>query len=312
MHPKVFLSHATEDKERFVLQFAKKLRDQGIDIWLDKWEMLPGDSLVEKIFEEGIKSAQAIIVVLSEISVNKPWVKEELNVAIVKRINDRIKLIPVIIDNCQVPESLSSILWIKIDDLTEYDAELKQIIHSIYGVSSKPSLGPPPKFAQLDIDTIPGFTQLDTLVLKTSCEIAIEKERPAINTKEILDIIDLDGSLKSEIYDSLDILDRKGLIKSEGGMEGISIFFITTHGFNQYARLFIPHLNLIYNEVISQIVNLKNTENKSISKEINQPVMIVNNILEVLAWNGLIKIHTYMGGNIKIFNISPELKRMLE
>lgn len=38
--------------------------------------MLPGDSLVDKIFEEGLKEAQAVIVVLSRISVEKPWVRE--------------------------------------------------------------------------------------------------------------------------------------------------------------------------------------------------------------------------------------------
>ena len=57
MNPKVFISHASEDKERFVMNFASKLRANGVDAWLDKWEMLPGDSLVDKIFEEGIKEA---------------------------------------------------------------------------------------------------------------------------------------------------------------------------------------------------------------------------------------------------------------
>lgn len=79
MPPKVFLSHAGEDKERFVVEFAKRLREKGVDAWFDKWEILPGDSLVDKIFEEGLKDADAIIVVLSENSINKPWVREELN-----------------------------------------------------------------------------------------------------------------------------------------------------------------------------------------------------------------------------------------
>ena len=77
MAPKVFLSHASEDKDRFVLAFATKLRQNGIDVWLDKWEMLPGDSLVDKIFEEGLKEASAVIVVVSRHSITKKWVKEE-------------------------------------------------------------------------------------------------------------------------------------------------------------------------------------------------------------------------------------------
>jgi TIR domain len=115
MNPKVFVSHASEDKDRFVLGFARKLRESGIDAWLDKWEMLPGDSLVEKIFEEGLKEASAIIIVLSGNSVNKPWVKEELNASIMSKLNKGSKIIPVVLDDSDVPESLKSTLWEKIN-----------------------------------------------------------------------------------------------------------------------------------------------------------------------------------------------------
>src|SRR6185503_12058910 len=108
MNPRVFLSHASEDKERFVLGFDLKLRGKGVDVWLDKWEILPGDSLVEKIFEEGIKGAQAVIVVVSKNSADKVWVREELNAAVVRNIEGISKLIPVVIDDCVVPEALRS------------------------------------------------------------------------------------------------------------------------------------------------------------------------------------------------------------
>lgn len=109
------------------------MRSKGIDAWIDKWEMLPGDSLVRKVFEEGIKNAQAVIVVLSRYSVEKPWVREELDVSMVKKINEGSKLIPVIIDDCQIPMCLQAIVWQKIENLNNYDAELERIIMSIYG-----------------------------------------------------------------------------------------------------------------------------------------------------------------------------------
>src|SRR5215210_1740424 len=113
-NPKVFISHAGEDKDRFVLDFARKLRSKGIDAWVDRWEMLPGDSIVDKIFEEGIAQAQAMVVVVSEYSVNKPWVREELNAGMVRKINGVSRLIPVVIgdvDDSQIPESLKTTLW---------------------------------------------------------------------------------------------------------------------------------------------------------------------------------------------------------
>lgn len=106
--PKVFVSHASEDKDRFVVEFARRLRENGVDAWLDQWEMKPGDSLVDKIFEEGLKEARAVIVVLSTVSVEKPWVREELNTLMVNRISRGTRLIPVVIDDCEVPESLRS------------------------------------------------------------------------------------------------------------------------------------------------------------------------------------------------------------
>src|SRR5437867_4102745 len=141
MNPKVFVSHASEDKDQFVLAFALKLRNNGVDAWVDRWEMLPGDSLVDRIFEQGIKNAQAIIVVISTNSIKKKFVREELNAALVKRINEASKLIPVIIDDCEIPESLKSTVWEKIRDLNNYDAEFERILLSIYGKYDKPALG---------------------------------------------------------------------------------------------------------------------------------------------------------------------------
>jgi hypothetical protein len=34
--PKVFLSHASEDKDHFVLDFARQLREKGVDVWVDQ------------------------------------------------------------------------------------------------------------------------------------------------------------------------------------------------------------------------------------------------------------------------------------
>jgi TIR domain len=76
--PIAFISHATEDNAGFVLQFAIELRKNGIEAWVDQWEIRAGDSLIQRIFEEGIRNASVVIVVLSKISVNKRWVEKNL------------------------------------------------------------------------------------------------------------------------------------------------------------------------------------------------------------------------------------------
>ncbi len=49
--PKAFISYATEDKARFVVPFATRIREQGVNAWVDQWEIKAGESLVDRIFE---------------------------------------------------------------------------------------------------------------------------------------------------------------------------------------------------------------------------------------------------------------------
>ena len=133
--PPVFLSHASEDKERFAIPFAKGLRRNGIDVWLDKWEILPEDSLVDKIFEEGLREATAVVIVLSAVSVTKKWVREELNAAIVSRISKKTRIIPIVLDDCDVPEALKSTVWERVELPGGIDDAVEKITRAIFDIS---------------------------------------------------------------------------------------------------------------------------------------------------------------------------------
>ncbi len=37
-NPRVFISHASDDNDSFVISFAKRLLEQGVDAWVDKWK----------------------------------------------------------------------------------------------------------------------------------------------------------------------------------------------------------------------------------------------------------------------------------
>src|SRR3972149_2817783 len=115
-HPKVFISHAGEDKKRFVEPFATKLREKGVDPWASFWEINLGDSLIFKIFNEGIEGSKVFIVVLSKNSIDKPWVKKELSIGIVQQINNKSKIIPIVLDDVEVPLALQDTAYQKIKD----------------------------------------------------------------------------------------------------------------------------------------------------------------------------------------------------
>jgi hypothetical protein len=317
MNPKVFVSHASEDKERFVLGFATKLRAKGIDAWLDKWEILPGDSLIDKLFEEGIKNAQAVIVVVSNFSVNKPWVREELNAATVKRINGKSKLIPVVIDDCQAPEALQSTVWEKVKDLNNYDAELERIVSAIYEYREKPPLGSPPAYSQTIVDLIPGLTNVDSLVFKLACEDSIKNSHEFIGGVDGLfekaKAVDIPAE---EFYESLEILNSRAYIKGgkvHDGTNRIRHFRITSWGFEQYARAYVEDYDKVIESVGLQIVNLRQNRTIEIAAKLSQPLMLVNHIVGSFEGRGWVRVIKETGGdfNRHIYEVSPELKRIL-
>jgi hypothetical protein len=311
-HPKVFVSHASEDKERFVLNFATRLRKRGIDAWGDGWEMLPGDSLIDKIFEEGIKSAQAMIVVLSRFSVEKPWVREELNAGMVKRIEEeRFRIIPVVIDDCEVPVALRSTLWQRIEDLQDYDQELDRLVAAIYCHSQKPPLGPPPRYAQLRIDNLPGLTRTDTLVLKAACEASLEAGRKMVGMDQLVDSVSELGISKEAVAESVQMLDDRSFVSNMivTGGGNIRAFAITTHGFESFAKAFLPGFDEVINQSLVSIVNhdLKNSE--AVAAHLNKSETLVKYALEVLANRGFLKVFWTGGGGILVQTVTVKGKR---
>lgn len=311
MNPKAFISHASEDKERFVVNFATKLRSKGIDAWLDQWEMLPGDSLIDKIFEEGIKNADAFIIVLSQNSVNKPWVREELNAGFVKRLNTKAKIIPVIIDDCEVPECLKSTLWERIQSIESYDENLNRIAQSIYGVSEKPRLGNPPNYIKTVIDTLPGLSKVDTIILNRSCEIIMSEGDKTITFSELSASLRDYGISDDQIIESIEILDSRGFVKAQRVLGGQIVFFSITHsGFDLFVRNNILDYDLIVKEVCLKILNDDLMVNHQIAEATNNPIALINHIIEHIELKGLVKTIKAMENFYKIHYVSPELRRM--
>lgn len=311
MTPKVFMSHASDDKERFVIPFATKLQARGIDVWLDKWEMLPGDSLVDKIFEEGIKEADAFIIVLSAVSILKPWVREELNASFIKRLDGKCKIIPVVIDEIVVPECLKSTVWERIESLDDYEDSIERIVNAVFGHRTKPPIGQPPKYIQTDITEMPGLNRVDTIVLQEACKLAIDCSDAMVNSANLFDRINAYEITETDFFDTLKILDSKGMIRAEVVLRGeIPCFFLTTQGFDIYCRTNITDFERISREAALAIVNHGLMDSAQISSQIGQPTLIVEHILEIMKENSLLKL-SRTKDRTHIFNVSPALKRNL-
>jgi len=312
--PKAFISHASEDKGRFVFGFAAKLREKGIDAWLDKWELLPGDSLVEKIFEEGIKNANAFIVILSSNSVNKPWVREELDAGMIKKIEKTCRLIPVVIDDCEIPTTLKHLLWVKVHNLVDYNNEILQIANTIFGIIDRPPLGSAPKHTAIAIvDYLPALTKTDNVVfgslgrhylqenIKLLCSEPIYKELRAIDLTD------------DEINESLEILAGRGYIKLEreiGGSDEFGAIELYTSALDIFFRNELPGYNDMIVNLASKVVNEGMKTNDALQNATGVTPAVVNHVLDLFEQRGLVDLAKTIGAT-HIVSVSPALKRML-
>lgn len=312
--PKVFLSHASEDKKRFVIPFATELRKQGIEVWLDKWEILPGDSLVDKIFEEGLKEADAVIVVLSRLSVEKPWVKEELNAAVVGRIAKKTKLIPVVIDDCEIPESLRSLVWERVADMNNFGPELGRVVAAIFEHYDKPALGTAPSYLAERLQ-VPGLTTADTVVLRALYDEAVS----GAETYYRWDAAHLPDQLESlqaeQILDALEILEHQGyleIVRVLGGMpRGISIIQPTLSGFLIYANTFMPRIEDDVRRTALSILNERAQSDSDVEKATGLAPFVIDQILSLFESRRWVQLTRTMGAT-HILGVSPLLKRQFE
>jgi len=75
--PKIFISHASEDKESFVGPLAVELRNH-MEVWFDEFELKLGASLRSSI-DNGLRTSDFGVVVLSPHFFGKKWTVAEVN-----------------------------------------------------------------------------------------------------------------------------------------------------------------------------------------------------------------------------------------
>ena len=123
---KVFLCHASGDK-RAVRDLCRRLRSDGIAPWLAEEDLLPGQDWRLEI-SKAVRSSDVIIICLSSRAVTKAGyfqkeIKYALDVAD-KQPEGAIFLIPLRLEECEVPERLRRWQWVDLFGETGYERSL--------------------------------------------------------------------------------------------------------------------------------------------------------------------------------------------
>lgn len=135
----VFVSHNWADKP-FARKLAGDLECHGVRVWIDEGEIKVGDSLIQKI-RDGIDDVEYVVVILSQASINSPWVQSEIDVAMNQQINEkRVKVLPIMREKVDIPGFLLGKLYADFTNEDDYERSFEILVRSIGVVFNKRSL----------------------------------------------------------------------------------------------------------------------------------------------------------------------------
>jgi hypothetical protein len=148
-HYDVFLSHSSPDKPT-VEELARRLKQNGIEPFLDKWNLIPGQPWQEALEEALTRSASCTVL----IGPGKlgPWQNEEMRVALDRRVRasrGKFPVIPVLLPGAIRPDDeelslfLQRLTWVEFPQTLDDEGAFHRLVCGIRGLSPGPGPGQP-------------------------------------------------------------------------------------------------------------------------------------------------------------------------
>jgi hypothetical protein len=164
--PKVFISYSYDNEEHknWVLQLATRLRSNGIDVILDRWNNKLGSDLAS-FMERGLSKSQRVICICSDKYVNKAnekkggtgYEKQIMTAELIKDQNNNW-IIPLIKNNLgekKIPTFLNGRIYIDFEESNLYECKYEELLRDLL---DEPIL-PIPLIGKNPFQTVKEFAQ---------------------------------------------------------------------------------------------------------------------------------------------------------
>jgi hypothetical protein len=120
---KYFISYAREDKE-FVLKLATRLRGEGVEVWLDKLELVAGQQWDREI-EEALEACRGMLVVMSPEAMASKNVRDEWSYA----LDEEKLVVPILLRRTTIPVRLRRLHYI--DFSAEFESRFTHLLRAL-------------------------------------------------------------------------------------------------------------------------------------------------------------------------------------
>ena len=162
--PKVFASysHDSDDHKKWVRDLCTKLRENGVDVTLDQWDLGPGDDRIS-FMEKGVTNFDRVLVICTDDYVTKANARErgagyEGYIITTELVQDlgTDKFIPIIRQSSnedKTPTFLVPKVYIDFTNDAQFDGSFEQLLREIHGapLHPKPPLGKNPFAKQFSV-----------------------------------------------------------------------------------------------------------------------------------------------------------------
>jgi hypothetical protein len=159
-NPTVFLSYSWDNEEHknWILSLASKLIENGVNVLLDRYELIPGKNILH-FMDNAINQADKVVMIFTPNYKLKADKREGgvgyeysiLNVDLYKSISSNNKYIPVLkegtVENA-IPDFIQQFIAIHMTENYRFDEKVNELLLAIYDkpLIEKPKLGKRPDF----------------------------------------------------------------------------------------------------------------------------------------------------------------------
>jgi signal transduction histidine kinase len=134
------MSHNSVDKLR-VRKLAQRLKQAGLRVWFDEWNIQPGDDIFLAI-ERGLEVSRTLVLCLSPAALGSDWVSLERSTVLFRDpTNASRRLIPLLLADCKLPDTLRRYKYV---DYREEAEEAFSILLATFQPTSPEVLSLPP------------------------------------------------------------------------------------------------------------------------------------------------------------------------
>jgi hypothetical protein len=230
---------------------------------------------------------------------------------VVARIDRGAKLIPIVLDQCEVPAALRSLVWENVPDTSDFSNCLARVVDAVFNHTSKPPIGKAPSYvSSAALPTALGISSADMLVLKALYDFFLVDRGSHLAPNVLVDEMARAGVAANMVAESLEVLEHQGYVELLQHI-GPGPYNARISSLGVSAILGKPRESELMKAVGLSIVNSKHEQSRDIAADIGESEALVDHCVDRLEGRGFIKAARSIGGTVHIHTVSPMLRRAL-